>query len=210
MLNQGLTGPEIAEEIQLPPGAGPRPGTSAATTARSATTSRPIYQRYMGWFDGNPAHLWEHPPQAQATRYVDGHRRRAGACWQGAGLRRATATCASPPTLLKHAVFADPDNADRQGAAGRRLRATRLGRRERHLAQLLPGRRPGTAQRRQAPPAGDLAAGMAVALTDRPALRLASRSGSTAPAPPTESLAIDWHFTDPGPTLPRSRCPTAR
>ena len=30
-----------------------------------------IYQRYMGWFDGNPAHLWQHPPVEQAERYVE-------------------------------------------------------------------------------------------------------------------------------------------
>jgi alkyl sulfatase BDS1-like metallo-beta-lactamase superfamily hydrolase len=29
-----------------------------------------IYQRYMGWYDANPAHLWEHPPVEAATRYV--------------------------------------------------------------------------------------------------------------------------------------------
>ena len=29
-----------------------------------------IYQRYMGWFDANPARLWPHPPEAQAQRYV--------------------------------------------------------------------------------------------------------------------------------------------
>jgi alkyl sulfatase BDS1-like metallo-beta-lactamase superfamily hydrolase len=30
-----------------------------------------IYQRYLGWFDGNPAHLWGHPPREQARRYVE-------------------------------------------------------------------------------------------------------------------------------------------
>ena len=30
-----------------------------------------IYQRYLGWFDGNPAHLWQHPPVEAGTRYVD-------------------------------------------------------------------------------------------------------------------------------------------
>ena len=30
-----------------------------------------IYQRYLGWYDGNPAHLWQHPPEAAATRYVE-------------------------------------------------------------------------------------------------------------------------------------------
>ena len=33
--------------------------------------TKAIYQRYMGWFDGNPAHLWEHPPVEQARRYVE-------------------------------------------------------------------------------------------------------------------------------------------
>ena len=30
-----------------------------------------VYQRYMGWFDGNPARLWPHPPEALAPRYVE-------------------------------------------------------------------------------------------------------------------------------------------
>lgn len=30
-----------------------------------------IYQRYLGWFDGNPARLWPHPPEALGPRYVD-------------------------------------------------------------------------------------------------------------------------------------------
>ena len=38
MLNSGATGIEIAEDIELPPGAGIGAGTPAATTARSATT----------------------------------------------------------------------------------------------------------------------------------------------------------------------------
>ena len=29
-----------------------------------------IYQRYLGWYDANPAHLWQHPPEAAGTRYV--------------------------------------------------------------------------------------------------------------------------------------------
>jgi alkyl sulfatase BDS1-like metallo-beta-lactamase superfamily hydrolase len=30
-----------------------------------------IYQRYLGWYDGNPAHLWQHPPEVAGTRYVE-------------------------------------------------------------------------------------------------------------------------------------------
>lgn len=70
MLNKGLTGPEIAESIELPP---------ALTNAWHAHgyygsvshNVKAIYQRYIGWFDGNPASLWEHTPVEQSKRYVE-------------------------------------------------------------------------------------------------------------------------------------------
>lgn len=69
-LNQGLVGSEIAETLQLPP------AIAGAWHARGYYGSvshnvKAIYQRYMGWFDGNPAHLWEHPPVANAQRHVE-------------------------------------------------------------------------------------------------------------------------------------------
>jgi alkyl sulfatase BDS1-like metallo-beta-lactamase superfamily hydrolase len=69
MLNSGLTAGEIAEDFQLPP-------TLAEVWANwgyygsIGRNVKGIYQRYMGWFDANPARLWEHPPVAQAKRYV--------------------------------------------------------------------------------------------------------------------------------------------
>src|SRR5204863_9885003 len=70
MLNSGLTGAEIAERIELPP------ALEAAWHARGYYGSvshnvKAVYQRYMGWFDGVPAHLWEHPPEESARRWVD-------------------------------------------------------------------------------------------------------------------------------------------
>lgn len=69
-LNQGYVGSEIAESLQLPP------AIAGAWHARGYYGSvshnvKAIYQRYMGWFDGNPAHLWEHPPVASAQRHVE-------------------------------------------------------------------------------------------------------------------------------------------
>ena len=86
-----------------------RRGTPTATTARSATTSRPIYQRYLGWYDGNPAHLWQHPPAraAAALRRRDRRRRRDGR--QGPGVRRRRATCASPPSCSATWCSPSPD-----------------------------------------------------------------------------------------------------
>ena len=48
--------------------------------------------------------------------------------------------------LLKHAVFADPDDTAAREALASVYRAARLRRGERHLAGLLPVRRARTAQ----------------------------------------------------------------
>lgn len=33
--------------------------------------AKAVYQRYMGWYDGNPAHLNRHKPSDRATKYVE-------------------------------------------------------------------------------------------------------------------------------------------
>lgn len=107
-LNRGYTGTEIAEVLELPP------ALRNAWHARGYYGSlshnvKAVYQRYMGWFDGNPARLWPHPPAELATRYVDamGGMDRvldtAGEAFAAGDFRWAA-------TLLDHAVFADPEN----------------------------------------------------------------------------------------------------
>jgi alkyl sulfatase BDS1-like metallo-beta-lactamase superfamily hydrolase len=70
LLNKGHTGPEIAELIELPPSLANEWHCREFYGSISHNT-KAIYQRYMGWFDGNPAHLWEHPPAERARRYVE-------------------------------------------------------------------------------------------------------------------------------------------
>jgi alkyl sulfatase BDS1-like metallo-beta-lactamase superfamily hydrolase len=109
LLNRGLTGPEIAEVIELPP------ALQHAWHARGYYGSvshnvKAIYQRYMGWYDGNPAHLWPHPPEAAARRYVD---------FMGgaeAVVARAQESFAAGDfrwvaEVLNHVVFAEPEHA---------------------------------------------------------------------------------------------------
>ncbi len=109
LLNQGLTGIEIAEAFELPP------PLETAWHARGYYGSvshnvKAVYQRYMGWFDGNPARLWPHPPEAIGPRYVDaiGGVDRVVAIAQKAfgrgDVRWAT-------TLLDHVIFTDEDYA---------------------------------------------------------------------------------------------------
>jgi len=69
-----------------------------------------VYQRYMGWFDGNPARLWPHPPEALAPRYVDAMGgidrvvELAQVAFDAGDFRWAA-------TLLDHAIFTDSDHA---------------------------------------------------------------------------------------------------
>jgi alkyl sulfatase BDS1-like metallo-beta-lactamase superfamily hydrolase len=106
LMNQGYTGLEIAEQIQLPP-ARRRP---TLTPLRSVSHNvKAIYQRYMGWFDGNPARLWQHTPENAAKRYVSAMGgvesviTQAQSAFDEGDLRWAA-------TILDHAVFADPSN----------------------------------------------------------------------------------------------------
>jgi len=69
-INQGWTGLEIAESIELPPALAQAWHTHGYYGSVSHNV-KAIYQRYMGWFDGNPAHLWEHPPVESAKRHVE-------------------------------------------------------------------------------------------------------------------------------------------
>ena len=110
MINQGMTGLEIAEEISLPPTLQGEWNTRGYYGSVSHNV-KAIYQRYMGWYDGNPVHLWEHPPVQAARRYVS--------CMGGiyAVLGKAEGYVRDgdlrfAATLLGHAVFAHPDHPE--------------------------------------------------------------------------------------------------
>jgi alkyl sulfatase BDS1-like metallo-beta-lactamase superfamily hydrolase len=69
-MNNGLTGSEIAERLTLPDVLAKRwfLRGNYGTTSHNA---KAIYQRYLGWYDGNPAHLNPLPPEEANQRYVD-------------------------------------------------------------------------------------------------------------------------------------------
>ena len=114
LLNQGYTGVEIAEMFQMPPALEQAWHTYGYYGSVSHNV-KAVYQRYMGLFDGNPARLWPHPPEALAPRYVEAMGgidrvvELAGAAFDSGDYRWAA-------TLLDHAVFTDSGHA-----AARRL-----------------------------------------------------------------------------------------
>ena len=109
LLNQGHTGIEIAEDFQMPP-ALHRAWHAHGYYGSVSHNVKAVYQRYMGWFDGNPARLWPHPPEAIGPRYVeaiggiDRVVELAQHAFDDGDFRWAA-------TLLDHAVFTDDNHA---------------------------------------------------------------------------------------------------
>ncbi|WP_367040822.1 alkyl sulfatase dimerization domain-containing protein [Streptomyces sp. Je 1-332] len=106
MINAGMTGREIAEEIELPPALAGVWANRGYYGSLSHNV-KGIYQRYMGWFDGNPAHLWEHPPVEEAKRYVRAMGGRSATVAKAKGFAK-DGDLRFAVTLLNHVVFADP------------------------------------------------------------------------------------------------------
>ena len=138
MLNQGMNGAEIAEAIELPP-ALERAWHARGYYGSVSHNVKAIYQRYMGWYDGNPARLWQHTPAEQAKRYVAAmggiERRRRPRAVRVRGPRPAMGRRAAGPSDLRR-----PGTRRRPGAAGADSRAARPRGRERAVAQRVPRR----------------------------------------------------------------------
>ena len=69
LMNSGQTGAEIANQIALPPALA-KDWFNRGYYGTMSFNSRAVYQRYMGWYDANPAHLSVLPPPEEGRRYV--------------------------------------------------------------------------------------------------------------------------------------------
>jgi alkyl sulfatase BDS1-like metallo-beta-lactamase superfamily hydrolase len=116
LLNNGLTGAEIAEAMVLPP-ALENTWHARGYYGSVSHNVKAIYQRYMGWYDGNPAHLWQHPPVEAGRRYVK-FMGGADAVVAKARVSFADGDFRWVAEVLGHVVFAQPDHE-----AGRELLA---------------------------------------------------------------------------------------
>jgi alkyl sulfatase BDS1-like metallo-beta-lactamase superfamily hydrolase len=192
LLNQGYTGTEIAEVIEVPPALEAAWHTHGYYGSVSHGV-KAIYQRYLGWYDGNPAHLWQHPPQAAAQRYA----RLAGGAGQLAARAREFLDEGDPrfaAELASHAVFADSSSAEAKDALARALQQLGYGSENATWRNcFLVGA--DELHNGITPTPFSASAGMARAMTitqlfDTIAIRIdGPRAASTA-------LSILWHFTD--------------
>jgi alkyl sulfatase BDS1-like metallo-beta-lactamase superfamily hydrolase len=191
LLNQGYVGSEIAELIEMPPELD-RAWHTHGYYGSVSHNVKAIYQRYLGWYDGNPAHLWQHPPEAAAARYVkviggvDATVARAQEFADEGDLRFAA-------ELATHAVFAEPSHAGAKQLLASVFDRLAVGSENATWRNVfMSGARE---LREPIAPTAVSGAGIAPAMTvtqlfDAISIRI------VGPKAWSEHLTINWHFTD--------------
>jgi len=110
LMNKGYTGIELSNMVQLPPELD-KAWFNRGYYGTVRHNTRAVYQRYMGFYDGNPSTLDQLPPEEAAKKYIeymggaDAILKRARADFDKGEYRWVAET-------LKHVVFADGNNRD--------------------------------------------------------------------------------------------------
>jgi alkyl sulfatase BDS1-like metallo-beta-lactamase superfamily hydrolase len=115
LLNHGWKPPEIAERLALPA------GLAETWHARGyygtlSHNAKAVYQRYLGWYDGNPANLAPLPPVERARKYVE-YMGGAAAARERARADFARGEYRFVAEAMSHLVFADPGDAEARALA---------------------------------------------------------------------------------------------
>lgn len=108
LANQGLTMTEIAETLRLPPELEREFGLRGYYGSLSHN-AKAVYNFYLGWFDGNPAHLNPLPPREAARKYVE-YMGGSQAILERARRDVARGEYRWAAQVLDHLVFAEPGN----------------------------------------------------------------------------------------------------
>ncbi len=109
LLNQGLTPLEIADAVKKLPGELGRKWYARGYYGTLSFNTRAVYQRYLGFYDGNPANLDPLPPVESGKHYVEA----MGGSDKVLELMRAAMEKGEyrwAAQLGNHLVFAEPDN----------------------------------------------------------------------------------------------------
>jgi len=110
MMNAGMGPTEIAEALTMPPGL-ESDWSSRGYYGTLSQDSRAVYQRYIGWYDGNPANLNRLPRVDEAKKYLeymggpDAVIARARGDFKAGNYRWVA-------EIMDQVVFADPSNKE--------------------------------------------------------------------------------------------------
>ena len=110
LMNHGFKAAEIAERLALPR------GLAATWHVRGyygtlSHNSKSVYQRYLGWYDANPASLDPLPPVERGGKYVE-YMGGAAAALARAREDYARGEYRFVAEVMSHLVFADPANRE--------------------------------------------------------------------------------------------------
>jgi alkyl sulfatase BDS1-like metallo-beta-lactamase superfamily hydrolase len=110
LANQGFTEVEIAEQLKLPDSLA-HVWANRGYYGSLNHNVKATYVLYLGWFDGNPATLNEHPPAEASKRYVE-FMGGADAMLQKAKESFDKGDYRWVAQVVNHVIFADPSNQD--------------------------------------------------------------------------------------------------
>ena len=108
LMNKGYTGIEISNMVKLPPELD-KAWYNRGYYGTVRHNTRAIYQRYMGFYDGNPSTLDQLPPEEAAKKYVE-YMGGAAALMIKAKADFDKGEYRWVAEVMKHVVFADPNN----------------------------------------------------------------------------------------------------
>ncbi|WPN28035.1 alkyl sulfatase dimerization domain-containing protein [Pseudomonas sp. P5_109] len=120
LLNQGLTPLEIADSIKKLPGSLDQKWYTRGYYGSLSFNTRAVYQRYMGFYDGNPANLNPLPPVETARRTVEAMGGEAAVLEKMRGAI-AKGEYRWAAQLGNQVLFANPDNGDARKAQAEAL-----------------------------------------------------------------------------------------
>jgi len=115
LINHGFTAPEIAEQLKLPESLS-KEWFNRDYYGTVRHNAKAIYQKYLGWYDSNPAHLDPLPPAQAAKKYVEymggaeGIIRRAREDFRQGHYRWVA-------EIMNRVVFAEPQNREARALA---------------------------------------------------------------------------------------------
>jgi alkyl sulfatase BDS1-like metallo-beta-lactamase superfamily hydrolase len=110
LMNHGYMPSEISEELVLPPGL----ANDWATRGYYGTLShnaKAVYQKYLGWYDGNPANLNPLPERDASKKYVE-YFGGVAAVMAKARADYAKGEYRWVAEVMRHVVYAEPSNTE--------------------------------------------------------------------------------------------------
>src|SRR3954470_8386980 len=198
-MNRGWRPAEIAEIVEAP--AGPaRPWSVRGYYGTVSHNVKAVYQRYLGWYDGNPCNLHALPPAPAAKKFVE-YMGGAAAVMARAKADFAKGEFRWVAQVMKEVVYAEPGNREARALCADALEqmgyqaesatwrnAFLYGAQElRHGVFEMPAR--GTMS-------ADMLGGLGTdILFDMMAIRLDPAKAAG------QAMVVNWHFTDRGEKL---------